>query len=69
MDAVSFMGERFAQVNQRHLATSDGPDLTKAFMPIADAKIRRSIVKLVEEVADIKGKLADDVAGRRAAGG
>jgi hypothetical protein len=38
-------------------------------MPIADAKIRRSIVKLVEEVADIEGKLADDVAGRRAAGG
>ena len=33
------------------LATSDGLALTKAFMQIKDAKLRRSIVKTVEEIA------------------
>ena len=34
------------------LATSDGLALTKAFMRIKDAKLRRSIVNLVDEIAD-----------------
>jgi transcriptional regulator with XRE-family HTH domain len=34
-----------------YLATSDGLHLTKAFMRIANAKIRRSIVNLVESIA------------------
>lgn len=33
------------------LATSDGLNLTKAFMQIKEAKVRRSIVNLVEEIA------------------
>ncbi|MDI1347384.1 MAG: helix-turn-helix transcriptional regulator [Pseudolabrys sp.] len=33
------------------LATSDGLALTKAFMQIKDAKLRRNIVNLVEEIA------------------
>lgn len=33
------------------LATSDGLALTKAFMQIKDAKLRRGIVNLVEEIA------------------
>ena len=33
------------------LATSDGLALTKAFMQIKDAKLRRSIVNLVDEIA------------------
>ena len=33
------------------LATADGLALTKAFMRIEDAKLRRSIVNLVEDVA------------------
>jgi hypothetical protein len=32
------------------LATSDGLDLVKAFMCIEDAKLRRAIVLLVEEI-------------------
>jgi transcriptional regulator with XRE-family HTH domain len=32
------------------LATTDGLALTKAFMLIKDARLRRSIVKLVEEI-------------------
>ena len=32
-------------------ATTDGLALTKAFMQIKDAKLRRSIVKLVEDIA------------------
>src|SRR6266576_5976350 len=35
-----------------YLATKDGLQLTKAFMQIADPKLRRSIVKLVEQIAD-----------------
>jgi transcriptional regulator with XRE-family HTH domain len=35
-----------------YLATSDGLLLTKAFMQIPDAKLRRSIVNLVEQIAD-----------------
>jgi hypothetical protein len=34
-----------------YLATSDGLHLTKAFVRIPDVGIRRSIVKLVEEIA------------------
>jgi transcriptional regulator with XRE-family HTH domain len=34
-----------------YLATSDGLQLTKAFMQISDAKLRRSIVNLVEQIA------------------
>jgi hypothetical protein len=37
-----------------YLATSDGLNLTKAFMQIPNAKIRRSIVNLVEEIAGPK---------------
>ena len=33
------------------LATSDGLALTKAFMRIADPKLRRRIVDLVEQIA------------------
>jgi transcriptional regulator with XRE-family HTH domain len=33
------------------LATSDGLALTKAFMRISDAKLRRCIVELVEQIA------------------
>jgi transcriptional regulator with XRE-family HTH domain len=35
-----------------YLATSDGLNLTKAFMQIPDAKLRRAIVNLVEQIAD-----------------
>jgi transcriptional regulator with XRE-family HTH domain len=35
-----------------YLATSDGLHLTKAFMQIRDPKLRRSIVNLVEQIAD-----------------
>jgi transcriptional regulator with XRE-family HTH domain len=34
-----------------YLATKDGLQLTKAFMQISDPKLRRSIVKLVEQIA------------------
>jgi transcriptional regulator with XRE-family HTH domain len=34
-----------------YLATSDGLDLTKAFMQIPDPKLRRAIVNLVEQIA------------------
>jgi len=34
------------------LATSEGLALTRAFMRIPDAKLRRSIVDLVEQIAD-----------------
>ena len=34
------------------LATTDGLNLTKAFMRIKDAKVRRCIVALVEQIAD-----------------
>ena len=33
------------------LATTDGLTLTKAFMQIKDAKLRRIIVNLVDEIA------------------
>ena len=35
-----------------YLATTDGHQLTKAFMKIPNAKLRRSIVNLVEQLAD-----------------
>jgi transcriptional regulator with XRE-family HTH domain len=35
-----------------YLATADGLQLTKAFMQIPNAKLRRSIVNLVEQLAD-----------------
>jgi transcriptional regulator with XRE-family HTH domain len=34
-----------------YLATKDGLQLTKAFMQIPDPKLRRSIVKLVDQIA------------------
>jgi hypothetical protein len=34
-----------------YLATSDGLKLTKAFMQIPNAKLRRSIVDLVKHIA------------------
>src|SRR5580658_7922528 len=37
------------------LATSDGLALTKAFMRIVDAKLKRRIVDLVEEIAEQDG--------------
>jgi transcriptional regulator with XRE-family HTH domain len=37
------------------LATSDGLALTKAFMQIKDANLRRRIVSLVQEITDEKG--------------
>jgi len=37
------------------LATSDGLALTKAFMRISDAKLRRRIVDLVEQIAGDDG--------------
>jgi transcriptional regulator with XRE-family HTH domain len=36
-----------------YLATSDGLNLTKAFMQIPDAKLRRAIVNLVEQIANM----------------
>ena len=38
------------------LATKDGLTLTKAFMQIKNAKLRRSIVNLVEDVAGDSAK-------------
>jgi transcriptional regulator with XRE-family HTH domain len=38
------------------LVTKDGLTLTKAFMQIKNAKLRRSIVNLVEDVADDSAK-------------
>lgn len=37
------------------LATSEGLALTRAFTRIADSKLRRSIVDLVEQIADREG--------------
>jgi transcriptional regulator with XRE-family HTH domain len=41
-----------AQYISDYLATSDGLHLTKAFMQIPNAKLRRAIVYLVEQIAD-----------------
>jgi hypothetical protein len=41
-----------AQYVADYLATADGLQLTKAFMQIPNAKLRRSIVNLVEQLAD-----------------
>jgi transcriptional regulator with XRE-family HTH domain len=41
-----------AQYVADYLATSDGLNLTKAFIQIRDPKLRRSIVNLVEQIAD-----------------
>ena len=41
-----------AQYVADYLATPDGLQLTKAFMQIPNAKLRRSIVNLVEQIAD-----------------
>jgi transcriptional regulator with XRE-family HTH domain len=35
-----------------YLATSDGLNLTKAFMQVRNARLRRSIVALVEQIAE-----------------
>ena len=40
-----------AQYVADYLATSDGLNLTKAFMQIPNAKLRRSIVNLLEQIA------------------
>jgi transcriptional regulator with XRE-family HTH domain len=44
-------GAAFPQFVSDYLATADGLRLTKAFMRIPSAKLRRSIVNLVEEIA------------------
>jgi transcriptional regulator with XRE-family HTH domain len=44
----------FPQFVSDYLATSDGLNLTKAFMQIPDPKLRRSIVNLVEQIADFE---------------
>jgi transcriptional regulator with XRE-family HTH domain len=41
----------FPQFVSDYLATSDGLNLTKAFMQIPNAKLRRSIVNLLEQIA------------------
>jgi hypothetical protein len=38
------------------LATSDGVSLVKAFMLVEDPKLRRAIVRLVEEIAPATGE-------------
>jgi hypothetical protein len=43
-------------LDERLLATTDGLTLTKAFMQIKNAKLRRSIVNLVEDVAGDSAK-------------
>jgi transcriptional regulator with XRE-family HTH domain len=42
----------FPQHVSNYLATSGGLNLTKAFMQIPDPKLRRSIVNLVEQIAN-----------------
>jgi hypothetical protein len=42
----------FPKFMSDYLATSDGLKLTKAFMQIPKATLRRSIVNLVEQLAD-----------------
>jgi transcriptional regulator with XRE-family HTH domain len=42
------------------LATSDGLSLVKAFMSIEDAKLRRAIVRLVEEIAPETASSTED---------
>jgi transcriptional regulator with XRE-family HTH domain len=42
------------------LATSDGLSLVKAFMSIEDAKLRRAIVRLVEEIMPETGSSNED---------
>jgi transcriptional regulator with XRE-family HTH domain len=39
-----------------YLVTSDGLNLTKAFMQIRDPKLRRAVVNLVEQIADSEGQ-------------
>lgn len=46
------------------LATSDGLALTKAFMRIQDAKLRRRIVGLVEQIAESVDLARDDAMPR-----
>src|SRR5271169_3628972 len=41
----------FPQHISDYLATSDGLQLTKAFMQIPDPKLRRAVVNLVEQIA------------------
>jgi transcriptional regulator with XRE-family HTH domain len=41
----------YPQYVSEYLATPDGLHLTKAFMQITNAKLRRSIVNLVEQIA------------------
>jgi transcriptional regulator with XRE-family HTH domain len=46
------MGAPSPQYVSDYLATSDGLQLTKAFMNIPNPKLRRAIVSLVEKIAD-----------------
>jgi len=48
-----------------YLATSDGLHLTKAFVRIPDSRVRRAIVKLVEEIAGCEDQCAGIVNGGR----
>jgi hypothetical protein len=50
-------GAPFPQYVSDYLATADGLNLTKAFVQIPDAQLRRSIVNLVEQIADSEGSL------------
>jgi hypothetical protein len=53
--ALAIFSEHIHHRRRRHpnyLVTSDGLNLTKAFMQIRDPKLRRSIVNLVEQIAD-----------------
>ncbi|MEM6383357.1 MAG: helix-turn-helix transcriptional regulator [Pseudomonadota bacterium] len=46
------------------LTTSDGVDLTRAFLKIKDAKVRRRVVDLVKAIADQEDPGADKPAGK-----
>ena len=48
---IGSIGVRVARSTSDFLATSDGLALTKAFVRITDAKLRRRIVDLVEQIA------------------
>ena len=51
-DNTVLTGAPSPQYVSNYLATADGLNLTKAFMQIPNATLRRSIVNLVEAIAD-----------------
>ena len=53
-------GAPFPQYVSDYLASSDGIHLTKAFMRITNLKRRRSIVDLVEQIADCADESVKD---------